>query len=107
MNMFRHINIAAIATILLMAAGCSDLNDIKDRLDSAESRLEALETQVNKLESNLNALTALKEYHTIKEVVCNETDNSYTITLTNGKEIKLYQGSIGFYTPIMTVDEEG
>ena len=33
--MLKHIKIAA--AFLLMAVGCSDLNDIKDRLDSAES----------------------------------------------------------------------
>ena len=53
--MLKHINIAA--AFLLMAVGCSDLNDIKDRLDSAESRLEALETQVNILKGNLETLT--------------------------------------------------
>ena len=90
-----------------MAVGCSDLNDIKDRLDSAESRLEALETQVNILKGNLETLTKLKEYHTIKAVEFDETEKIYEVTLTNGEKISLYQGSIGFYSPIMTIDEEG
>ena len=90
-----------------MAVGCSDLNDIKDRLDSAESRLEALETQVDILKGNLETLTKLKEYHTIKAVEFDETEKIYEITLTNGEKISLYQGSIGFYSPIMTIDEEG
>lgn len=105
--MLKHINIAVAATFLLMAVGCSDLNDIKDRLDSAESRLEALETQVNILKGNLETLTKLKEYHTIKAVEFDETEKIYEITLTNGEKISLYQGSIGFYSPIMTIDEEG
>ena len=103
--MLKHINIAA--ALLLMAVGCSDLNDIKDRLDSAESRLEALETQVNILKGNLETLTKLKEYHTIKAVEFDESTSTYEITLTNGEKINLYQGSIGFYSPIMTIDEEG
>lgn len=103
--MLKHINIAA--AFLLMAVGCSDLNDIKDRLDSAESRLEALETQVNILKGNLETLTKLKEYHTIKAVEFDETEKIYEVTLTNGEKISLYQGSIGFYSPIMTIDEEG
>ena len=103
--MLKHINIAA--AFLLMAVGCSDLNDIKDRLDSAESRLEALETQVDILKGNLETLTKLKEYHTIKAVEFDETEKIYEITLTNGEKISLYQGSIGFYSPIMTIDEEG
>ena len=90
-----------------MAVGCSDLNDIKDRLDSAESRLEALETQVNILKGNLETLTKLKEYHTIKAVEFDESTSTYEITLTNGEKINLYQGSIGFYSPVMTIDEEG
>ena len=103
--MLKHIKIAA--AFLLMAVGCSDLNDIKDRLDSAESRLEALETQVNILKGNLETLTKLKEYHTIKAVEFDESTSTYEITLTNGEKISLYQGSIGFYSPIMTIDEEG
>ena len=103
--MLKHIKIAA--AFLLMAVGCSDLNNIKDRLDSAESRLEALETQVNILKGNLETLTKLKEYHTIKAVEFDETEKIYEITLTNGEKISLYQGSIGFYSPIMTIDEEG
>ena len=103
--MLKHIKIAA--AFLLMAVGCSDLNDIKDRLDSAESRLEALETQVDILKGNLETLTKLKEYHTIKAVEFDETEKIYEITLTNGEKISLYQGSIGFYSPIMTIDEEG
>lgn len=103
--MLKHINIAA--AFLLMAVGCSDLNDIKDRLDSAESRLEALETQVDILKGNLETLTKLKEYHTIKAVEFDESTSTYEITLTNGEKINLYQGSIGFYSPIMTIDEEG
>ena len=105
--MFRSINIAAFATALLVIAGCSDLNDIKDRLDSAESRLEALEKQVDILESNVETLLKLKEYHTIKAVDFKESDSTYEITLTNGEKISLYQGSVGFYTPIMTIDDEG
>ena len=103
--MLKHIKIAA--AFLLMAVGCSDLNNIKDRLDSAESRLEALETQVNILKGNLETLTKLKEYHTIKAVEFDESTSTYEITLTNGEKINLYQGSIGFYSPIMTIDEEG
>lgn len=105
--MLKHINIAALASFLLLTAGCSDLNEIKDRLDSAESRLEALETQIDKLMSNLETLTKLKEYHTIKAVEFDEVKDTYEITLTNGEKISLYQGSVGFYTPIMTIDEEG
>ena len=105
--MLRHINIAVAATFLLMAVGCSDLNDIKDRLDSAESRLEALETQVDILKGNLETLTKLKEYHTIKAVQYDESTSTYEITLTNGEQVKLYQGSVGFYSPVMTIDEEG
>lgn len=105
--MLRHINIAVAATFLLMAVGCSDLNDIKDRLDSAESRLEALETQVDILKGNLETLTKLKEYHTIKAVEFDESTSTYEITLTNGEKINLYQGSVGFYSPVMTIDEEG
>lgn len=103
--MLKHINIAA--AFLLIAVGCSDLNDIKDRLDSAESRLEALETQVDILKGNLETLTKLKEYHTIKAVEFDESTSTYEITLTNGEKINLYQGSVGFYSPIMTIDEEG
>lgn len=103
--MLKHINIAA--AFLLMAVGCSDLNDIKDRLDSAESRLEALETQIDILKGNLETLTKLKEYHTIKAVEFDESTSTYEITLTNGEKINLYQGSVGFYSPIMTIDEEG
>ena len=105
--MLKRINIAAVATFLLMAAGCSDLNEIKDRLDSAESRLEALETQIDILKGNLETLTKLKEYHTIKAVDFDESKNTYEITLTNGEKLSLYQGSVGFYSPIMTIDEEG
>ena len=106
MNMLKYINVTISALMLMIIAGCSDIKDFEKRLESVESRLTALETQVQRLLDNVATLKELKEFHTVNSVVKGD-DDTYTITFTNGQTATLYQGSLGFYSPRMTIDEEG
>ncbi len=91
---------------LLMAGACTGQNEIDSRIESLESRVTALETQVQALNKNVAAVSALMEAGTIYSVA--ESDGVWTITLSDGRELKLTQGSIGVGSiPVMTVDAEG
>ncbi len=87
-------------------AACSPISTIENRVDSLESRVVALETAVGKINERVDALKALVEGGTISSV--EEKDGAYTITLSDGKVIKLNQGSVGVANPpVVSIDADG
>ena len=101
-------SILAFATVALLfgAAGCSEISDIEDRLDTLESRVDALEKVLPTLNGNIEALSALAGGGTINKV--EEKNGVYTITLSNGEQITVDQGNIGVANPpVMSLDKDG
>lgn len=98
-----------IATMLAFAgAGCQqpEIGELMRDIDQLDHRVKALETQVQALNDNVDALSKLLNGATINSV--SESDGTYTITLSNGEEITLTQGSEGGYqTPVVSVDSDG
>lgn len=104
----RFFFVAAASVSALAVSGCAtdDIDALQDRVDTLESQVSMLETGVQALNGNIEALSALAGGATINKVV--EESGKYTITLTNGDEIVVNQGSVGVgYAPIMSVDADG
>lgn len=94
------------ACAALGAAACSDIDDLRRDVDNLEHRVTALETQIQQLNDNVVALQTLMSGATVNSVT--EADGVYTVTLSNGKELTLTQGSEGGYIePKIAIDDEG
>ncbi len=98
--------IAAAAFTFGIAAACTDLSDLEDRVDSLEGRVTALETLIPNLNANIEALQKLANGGTVNSAT--EKDGVWTIVLTNGETLTLTQGSVGVGNPpVMSVDKDG
>ncbi len=99
--------IGAAAVIALAAAvSCTDLNRMQEELDGLENRVEVLEKVLPALNGNIEAIRTLAEGVTINKV--EDKEGVYTLTLSNGEQLVLTQGSIGVgKTPVMSVDKDG
>ena len=101
----RFFNALAILASCV-AVSCQDLSDLEDRMDELESRVAALETQIKALNGNVEATSALMEAGTIYNV--SQSGGVWTITLSDGQELTLTQGSIGVgNAPVMSIDADG
>ena len=90
----------------IVAAACTDITGIDSRIGTLESRVTALETQVEALNKNVEAVSALMEAGTISSVT--ESSGVWKITLSDGRELTLTQGSVGVgNVPVMSVDVQG
>jgi len=97
---------ALASTIAVSSCATDDFDALQDRVDTLESQVSMLETGVAALNGNIEALSALAGGATINNVV--EEGGKYTITLTNGEQIIVNQGSVGVgYAPLMSVDADG
>ena len=97
---------AAAAVIAGLFTACSDLDDIKNKVDELDGRLTALETITTNLNKNIEAMQTLYSGATVNSVT--EKDGVWTIVLSNGEELTLDQGSIGVgNAPVMSVDKDG
>lgn len=95
-----------IAAVPVLALACTDLGSIENQLNSLDSRVSALEKQMEHINANINALSALAGNQTINKV--EQDGDTYKLTLGNGTEISLYQGSIGIgNTPVLSIDADG
>ena len=99
--------IAASAAILTaLTASCTDLDSIKEEVDSLNGRVTALETVTTALNGNIEALQTLVNGTTINSAT--EKEGVWTLILSNGETITLTQGSIGVgKAPVMSVDKDG
>ena len=91
---------------LPVAAACADMSGTDSRIGSLESRVTALEIQLDALNRNVESISALMEAGTIASV--SESGGVWKITLSDGRELTLTQGSVGIGSiPVMSVDAEG
>ena len=98
---------AAIAVTAGLFAGCSDLEDYKNKVDELDGRVTALETITTNLNKNIEALQTLYSGATINSAT-KDANNVWTIVLSNGETLTLNQGSVGVANaPVMSVDEDG
>ena len=98
---------AAIAVTAGLFAGCSDLEDYKNKVDELDGRVTALETITTNLNKNIEALQTLYGGATINSAT-KDANNVWTIVLSNGETLTLNQGSVGVANaPVMSVDEDG
>ena len=98
---------AAIAVTAGLIAGCSDLEEYKNKVDELDSRVTALETITSNLNKNIETLQALYGGTTINSAT-KDANNVWTILLSNGETLTLTQGSIGVgNSPVMSVDADG
>lgn len=86
--------------------GCTDTDDLEKRIDEINARVTALEKVTEALNENVAALQAIAEGKTINKV--EENSGTYTITLSDGTELKLNQGTEGMgKAPLLSIDDEG
>ena len=86
--------------------GCTDTDDLEKRIDEIDARVTALEKVTEALNENVTALQAIAEGKTINKV--EENSGTYTITLSDGTELKLNQGTEGIgKAPLLSIDDEG
>lgn len=86
--------------------GCTDTDDLEKRIDEIDARVAALEKVTEALNENVAALQAIAEGKTINKV--EENSGTYTITLSDGTELKLNQGTEGMgKAPLLSIDDEG
>ena len=98
---------AAIAVTAGLFAGCSDLEDYKNKVDELDGRVTALETITTNLNKNVEALQTLYSGATINSAT-KDANNVWTIVLSNGETLTLNQGSVGVANaPVMSVDKDG
>ncbi len=97
--------VATFAAVVAVSA-CSDTADLEKRIDEIDARVTALESVTAALNENVAALQAIAEGKTINKV--EEKDGVYTITLSDGTELKLNQGTEGMgKAPLLSIDEDG
>lgn len=97
---------AAAAVFAGLFTACSDLDDIKNKVDELDGRLTALETITTNLNKNIEAMQALYSGATVNSAT--EKDGVWTVVLSNGETLTLNQGSIGVANaPVMSVDKDG
>ena len=88
--------------------GCTDTDDLEKRIDEIDARVTALEKVTEALNENVAALQAIAEGKTINKVEENSGTYTYTITLSDGTELKLNQGTEGMgKAPLLSIDDEG
>ena len=86
--------------------GCTDTDELEKRIDEIDARVTALEKVTEALNENVAALQAIAEGKTINKV--EENSGTYTITLSDGTELKLNQGTEGMgKAPLLSIDDEG
>ena len=86
--------------------GCTDTDDLEKRIDEIDARVTALEKVTEALNENVAALQAIAEGKTINKV--EDNSGTYTITLSDGTELKLNQGTEGIgKAPLLSIDDEG
>lgn len=86
--------------------GCANTADIEKRIDDLDGRLTALEKVADALNENVAALQAIAEGKTINKV--EEKEGTYVITLSDGTELTLNQGTEGMgKAPLLSIDEDG
>lgn len=86
--------------------GCTDTDDLEKRIDEIDARVTALEKVTEALNENVAALQAIAEGKTINKV--EENSGTYTITLSDGTELNLNQGTEGIgKAPLLSIDDEG
>lgn len=97
---------AAAAVFAGLFTACSDLDDIKNKVDELDGRLTALETITTNLNKNIEAMQALYSGATVNSAT--NANGTWTIVLSNGETLTLNQGSIGVANaPVMSVDKDG
>lgn len=86
--------------------GCTDTDELEKRIDNIDARVTALEKVTEALNENVAALQAIAEGKTINKV--EENSGTYSITLSDGTELKLNQGTEGMgKAPLLSIDDEG
>lgn len=111
MNLFDNMkrclrNALPAAAALAVAAACTDLSDLEQRMDNLEAQVAAIEAQVNVLNANVEATAALMQAGTIYKA--ENKDGVWTLTLSDGTVITLTEGSVGVgNTPVMSIDSDG
>lgn len=98
--------IPALLTAFIFA-GCNT-DDLRNDIDELKNRVESLEAQVSAINENMNALQKLVEgKKTIQEYNYNEETKTWTLVLSDGTTLQLYQGENGVAnTPTITVSED-
>ena len=97
-------NLLIVLTVVF--AGCNKTDDLWDEVHDLQKRLTKLEIQANNLNGNITALQELyKNGATITTV--DEANGTYTITLSNGKVLKVVQKMEETVYPIVGIDSEG
>ena len=87
MKLVNFFKAALTMLTIIVAASCTDLAGIEDRLDSLESDVKALQGQLAAVNQNFETLESLKGAIVISDV--EEIQNGYKLTLSNGEVLNL------------------
>lgn len=102
-------NLKSLIPVLFTAfvfTGCNT-DDLRNDIDELKNRVESLEAQVSAINENMNALQVLVEgKKIIQECSYNEETKTWTLVLSDGSTLQLYQGEDGVAnTPKITIDD--
>ncbi len=109
--MFKRTGI--FAALLLLLAGCSKVNELRDRIDDQNERLAALENLVEVVNDNAMAVSALfneKILITDFQQKLDETDTviGYVLTLSDGQKVEVTFGDrLEAVVPMIGVNDQG
>ena len=99
--------------LLLLLAGCSKANDLRDRIDNQNERLAALENLVEVVNDNAMAVSALfneKILITNFQQKLDDTDTvvGYVLTLSDGQKVEVTFGNkLDAVVPMIGVNGQG
>lgn len=106
MDMNKIFKIMATFVAAASVIGCTDTDELEKRIDNIDARVTALEKVTEALNENVAALQAIAEGKTINKV--EENSGTYIITLSDGTELKLNQGTEDMgKAPLLSIDDEG
>lgn len=99
---------AATATVVTSCSYGDDIDNLKDRMTTAEGKITTLEQQVATANTNIASLQTLVDQLSKAEYVTNVTENSdgYTLTFRSGKTATITNGVDG-HSPLVGVKQEG
>ena len=96
-------------TATLILTSCERIENIESDIDDLQNRLDSLELRITDVE---NAVEIFKELHANGALInsiepSDEQAYSWTITLSDGRVMQVYNGDPKSHTPYLKIDQDG
>ena len=104
--MKKYVRLLLVAGLFPCLIACGNLDLLQERVNKIENRVAALEKIAEAINGNIEALQAIASGQAINKV--EEKDGNYVLTLSNGTQMTITQGSVGMgKAPLVSIDAEG